>query len=203
MRAERKIADRNLAARARRSDVGRPDDHPRRRAGDHPCIYRHYRRTRPLRHLESARRASRPHAAGVSVGRDRQIGTNQQVTRPNAAAPPLRGRVGTDDPYPQVVSPAGLGCLRCQAPGHEAGRRRRGSQACCDMHRTWVTGDEFDFGGPAWLQRRRSRSDLPAFYRGTESPPFVESRATSSSPTRRWRERDSNFWSHLRTSLNA
>ena len=62
--------------------VGRrsaPDDDPRRRASDHPCIHRHDRRLRALRHLESARRASRPDTARVSVGRDRRIGANQQV----------------------------------------------------------------------------------------------------------------------------
>jgi len=54
------------------------DDDPRRRAGDHPCLHCSGRRLRPLWHLESARRTSRPDTARVSVGGDRQIRTNQQ-----------------------------------------------------------------------------------------------------------------------------
>jgi len=49
------------------------DDDPGRRAGDHPCLHCYGRRPRPLRHLESARRTSRPDTARVSVGGDRQI----------------------------------------------------------------------------------------------------------------------------------
>jgi hypothetical protein len=94
-----------------------PDDDPRRRASDHPCIDRHDRRPRAVRHLESARRPSRPDTARVSVGRDRQIGTNQQVRRSNAAAPSLRGRIGIDDPYSQVDPPARLGRRGRQSAG--------------------------------------------------------------------------------------
>jgi transposase len=90
MRTERKALDRTLASAARR--YGRRsafDDDPRRRAGDHPCLHCYGRRPRPLRHLESARRTSRPDTARVSVGGDRQIRTNQPVRRSNAASPSL------------------------------------------------------------------------------------------------------------------
>ena len=117
-------------AAARRSDVGRRlMDHPRRRAGNQPCIHCHSRRPKPLLHLENAGGTSRPDAARVSVGRDRQIGANQQMRRSNAATSPLRSRIRADNPFPEAVSSAGLGYLRRQTSGHEARHRRRGSQA--------------------------------------------------------------------------
>ena len=64
-------------------------------------------------------------------------------------APPLRGRIGADDPYPQVVPAAGLGCLRRQAAGMKCGTVAVARKLAVIMHRIWVTGDEFDFGGPA------------------------------------------------------
>ena len=57
--------------------------------------------------------------------------------------------LGIDDPYPQVVPPARLGRCGRQAPGHERATVAVARKLAVIMHRIWVTGEEFDFGGPA------------------------------------------------------
>jgi Transposase IS116/IS110/IS902 family len=150
MRTERKALDRTLAAGGRRSDVGRrlmtiPGTGP----------------VTTLAHIatvDDPGRFGTSKALGAHLGLMPRVYQSAEIDRSgqiskcgdrNAAAPSLRGRIGVDDRYSQVVPPAGLGCLRRQAPGHEARHRRRGSQACGDHASHLVTGDEFDFGGPA------------------------------------------------------
>jgi transposase len=127
MRIERKLADRTLAASARRSDVGR---RLMTIPGVGPVTSLAYIAT-----VDEPSRFGTSKALGAHLGltprvyQSGQIGTNQQMRRSNAAAPPLRGCIGADDTYPQMVSSKGLGRLRRQASGHEARHCRGGSQA--------------------------------------------------------------------------
>jgi len=129
MRAERKAADRTLAGLTRRSDVGR-------------CLM-----TIPgvgsvttLAYIatdDDPGRFGTLKALGAHLGltpriyQSGEIDTSGQISKCGDRM--LRHLlVGADDAHSQVVSVAGLGCLRRQAPGHEACHRRRGAQACRD-----------------------------------------------------------------------
>ena len=90
MRAERKAFDRTLAAVSRRDDVTR---RLMTIPGVGPVTSLAFKATiddyRPVRHLESAGRASWPNPARLSVGRNRPFGAHQQMRRPNDAPSPL------------------------------------------------------------------------------------------------------------------
>ena len=117
--------------------LGRRAPHPQRRSSDHPRTHRHDRRSRALRKFESTRRASRPYTARLSVGRDRQIGTNQQVQRSNAAPPAF---------YEAALRAWGVSVAKRR--GMKRATVAVARKLAVIMHRIWVTGDEFDFGGP-------------------------------------------------------
>ena len=110
MRAERKTVDRTLAASARRSDVGR-------RLMTIPGVG-------PVTTLAFIATIDDPGRFGTSTALGAHLGLTPRVYQSGEAdrsgqiskcgdrmlaAPPLRGGIGADDPYPQVVSGARLG----------------------------------------------------------------------------------------------
>ena len=58
-------------------------------------------------------------------------------------------RIGIDDPYSQVVRLRAWGVAVAKRRGMKRATVAVARKLAVIMYRIWVTGEEFDFGGPA------------------------------------------------------